>query len=343
MGDENGFVLSNHFAWKYQPGDDLLWADPEFDDSDWYGISPGGLGIDEMPDSLWNGYGWWRFTCTADSSFYEENWNLYFYGWGAAEVYLDGKLLSSFGNFSVNPDLEKAYSPLKLLFPPTKIIEKATHTIAVRYSYHQAKNYNPIIKANAKDLGFRFGFVTYAINQSRAKFSTYRSFTLFISAAVLFVLFLLHLMLFYKFPEDRSNLFISIVVGMLLISALASGNGVYADVSMYWYSIVNWIFILTSAFAFLFLPYVTAQIFKLEKLKKVVWLTAGLPIYLVAIFLNEEISNYTALILFSISILLIGYICWKAYKSGKRGVRYVAFGALGTISLAIIYMFIVLG
>ncbi|MCH8558967.1 MAG: hypothetical protein LAT84_14185, partial [Balneolia bacterium] len=337
MVNENGvLVFSSSEEWKYQPGDDLQWADPEFDDSGWYALTPGGLGIDAMPDSLWNGYGWWRYTFTADSSFYNENWNLYFNGRGAAEVFLDGQRVHQFGNFSTDPDKERTFSPIVAVFPPVNITEKQTHTLAIRYSHHQAKSYNSIIKVFAENLGFGFGFGTHALNQDRAQLITSLSFTLFISAAVLFVLFLLHFMLFYKFPEDRSNLFISVILGLLLISAVTAFHFIYLDVTRYWSSILIWIFHISTSFVILFLPYVIAEIFKLEKQKKVLWLVAALPFIVLRNLVNTSFTNYIVFLIFSISIFLIGYICWKAYKSGKRGVGYVAFGALGTLSFVII-------
>jgi signal transduction histidine kinase len=343
VNDIGNIVLGNSEAWKYQPGDNLKWADPTFDDSGWFGIPPGGLGIDAMPDSLWNIYGWWRYTFTADSSFYNENWNLNFSAWGAADVFLDGKRVHQFGNFSTDPDKERTFSRSFAVYPPINITEKETHTLAIRYSHHQAKSYNSIIKVNAADLGFRFGFGTHAINQFRAQSITYQSFTLFISAAVLFVVFLLHFMLFYKFPEDRSNLFISVIVGLLLISAVAIYSNVFSDITSYWFSILTWIWSLSASFVVLFLPYVIAEIFKLEKQKKVLWLIAAFPLIVLTNILNDPLGNYIVLLIYSISIFLVGYICWKAYKSGKRGVGYVASGALGTLSLGVLYMFYVIG
>ncbi len=344
MVDENGFLVFSTFdKWKYQPGDDLRWADPEFDDSGWYDLAPGGLSIDAMPDSLWNGYGWWRYTFTVDSSFYNENWNLYFFGWGAAEVYLDGQRVHQFGNFSTDLVNERTFTPEVAVHPPINITEKNTHTIAVRYSYHQAKSYNTIIKINAGNLGFGFGFGTHALNQYRAQINTYNNFTLFISAAVLFVLFLLHFMLFYKFPEDRSNLFISVIEGLLLISDVAIYSYIYLDVTNYWFSILTWIWSLSVSFVALFLPYVIAEIFKLEKQKNVLWLIAAFPLIHLITILNAAFFNYTVLLIYSISIFLVGYICWKAYQSGKRGVGYVSFGALGMLSLANIYLFYTIG
>ena len=343
MVDDRGFLVFSTFdGWKYQPGDDLQWADPEFDDSGWFDIPPGELTLDAMPDSLWKGYGWWRYTFIADSSLYNEKLNLYYFGWGAAEVFLDGERVHTFGNFSTDPNKERFFTPTLAVHPPVFIAEQDTHTIAVRYSYHEAKSYknlNKIFEGSGNyGLGFRFGFGTHTLNQHRAQLITYNSFVLFFSGAVLLVLLLLHVTLFFKFPEDRSNLSISIAVGSLLISVMTVYSTVYLDVSFYWYTILTWIWSLSTSFAILFLPYVITQIFKLEKLKKVLWLIAFHPLLAILLLFDSSISRYTNLIVFSISFMLVCYICWKAFKSGKRGVQYVGIGAFGTLSLCIIYM-----
>lgn len=97
--------------WRYQPGDNLDWADPEFDDSDWYNIDPISLKAYQMPDSLWKGFGWWRISFTADSNTIESIERLYFNFWGAAEIYLDGELVDTYGNFSTDSQLEKTHTP----------------------------------------------------------------------------------------------------------------------------------------------------------------------------------------------------------------------------------------
>ena len=69
-------------SWRYQPGDNSEWANPEFDDSEWYNIDPIGLKAYQMPDSLWKGFGWWRITFTADPKTIEAIERLYFSSWG---------------------------------------------------------------------------------------------------------------------------------------------------------------------------------------------------------------------------------------------------------------------
>lgn len=126
-------------SWRYQPGDNLEWANPNFDDAGWYTLDPIGLKAYQMPDSLWKGYGWWRISFTADPSTIESIQRLYFYSWGAAEIYLDGKLVTTYGNFSPDSKLEKTYSPDYDGDRPMKIMAKEVHTLAIRFSNHQAK------------------------------------------------------------------------------------------------------------------------------------------------------------------------------------------------------------
>jgi hypothetical protein len=126
-------------SWRHQPGDSLEWANPNFDDAIWYNLDPIGLKADQMPDSLWKGYGWWRISFTADPSTIESIERLYFYSWGAAEIYLDGKLVNTYGNFSPDSQLEKTYSPDYDGDRSLKIMPEDTQTLAIRFSHHQAK------------------------------------------------------------------------------------------------------------------------------------------------------------------------------------------------------------
>ncbi len=45
--------------WRYHPGDDLSWADPEFDDSDWPLVLPSLRNAETVPEG-WPGVGWFR-------------------------------------------------------------------------------------------------------------------------------------------------------------------------------------------------------------------------------------------------------------------------------------------
>jgi hypothetical protein len=119
INNEGLLLLKFKDVWKYQQGDDMAWANPNYDDAAWHTIAPDGLSAKAMPDSLWQGYGWWRLAFTADSSFYQQVKRLHFRSWGAAEVYLDGNKINSYGNFSSQAATRFFSCPCGAFFQPS--------------------------------------------------------------------------------------------------------------------------------------------------------------------------------------------------------------------------------
>ncbi len=49
--------------YRFNPGDDVNWSNPGFDDSDWKEYNLG-----EFPSDQWQGFGWVRISVRTDSS-----------------------------------------------------------------------------------------------------------------------------------------------------------------------------------------------------------------------------------------------------------------------------------
>ena len=155
--NENGILyLGSRNGWRFHPGDDLNRANPDFDDSDWIFYKPTGL-TEPIPDSLWNGYGWFRYRFAADSSAYAKVTHLSFYTWGAAEVYLDGKLVRKYGVFSTDVKGEKRYLPYRKTYPAVVLQPGESHVMAVRFSYHKGQHYKKLLGKYARTFGFSIG------------------------------------------------------------------------------------------------------------------------------------------------------------------------------------------
>jgi hypothetical protein len=208
-------TLSNLEGWKYSPGDNPEWANPDFDDSDWFSIVPSGLRPSAMPDSIWNGYGWFRFTFTADSTIYEKGWHFYFFAWGGAEVYVDGALFQTFGTFSADPELEIPFAPYNRMRPAISLSPKERHLIAVRFSNHQAKSTENVLGPRSGNLGFGMVFITFQDFENDSQVSRIRLILGTASAVILFILLFLHLVMFWLIPGEKSNLLISITLTLL--------------------------------------------------------------------------------------------------------------------------------
>jgi two-component sensor histidine kinase len=331
MMKEGLITMSFKDAWRYQQGDDRQWANPNFDDAAWHNIAPEGLRANAMPDSLWYGYGWWRMRFTADSTFYSTVSRLHFRGWGAAEVYLDGKKISYYGTFSTDAATEKNYVPRYVVDKTISVEPAALHVLAIRYSNHQAKRNRDILKHNAPYLGFTFGFANESKGAASERNYAYYIIAHSIVAAILLLLFLLHLLLFFKFPKDKSNLAISLVVLLFLMSAGTNCAGLFMEVTAFSNTILRG-FVNSACYGLglVLLPYTLSLLFRLDKFnwtKHLLWLVLvrSLIYFFPIIPIIACDSTFIVIILVS-----IGIVMYHAIKSKKPGVHYVTAGAIGT-------------
>ena len=218
---QNGQAVElDKLGWKYQPGDDPRFADPQFDDRAWATLahsakpqdSPGG----------WHGSGWFRLHLRVAPELANGALNLEMAHLGASEVYLNGKLIRRFGIVGKTLAEETAYNPNAL--PLGVVLQSGTEqVIAVRYSNQQAADVNsflawwlmrivetPIV-VGISGIGFRsrvsefgttvsqsgmgYGTLPYPFGYITFQFAAFLSFGI------------LHLLLFAFFARQRSNLF----------------------------------------------------------------------------------------------------------------------------------------
>lgn len=129
--DEWHSVLPLRGKWKFTIGDNLKWASPEFNDSDWEEIRVPSSWEDEGFYG-YNGYAWYR----VKFDFHEPGSNRIFYislGYidDADEVYLNGKLIGATGSFP--PNYSTAYNALRRYPIPKETLNlDGTNVLAVR-------------------------------------------------------------------------------------------------------------------------------------------------------------------------------------------------------------------
>lgn len=122
-------------GWRYHAGDDPAWADPYFDDSDWE--TAGTQSLDSIPGG-WTGIGWFRLHMEIDSLLWNTSIGMLCEQSGASEIYLDGRLVRSFGQVGRTPEEEETYLVLPQPTLPTQLnFGQPHHVITVRYSHHQ--------------------------------------------------------------------------------------------------------------------------------------------------------------------------------------------------------------
>lgn len=195
--------------WKFHAGDDSIMAAKEYDDADWKGNVAPYINMQKGDDKKigFNGIGWFRYYFSTDTSLNRYPISLTIHQTGASAIYLDGKLLATYGSFSkqnrsqyVNPNNE----PLSIL-----IADSGMHVLAVCYENYDAEK--RFRKYSQDEGGFMLSFNTaedsfygYVINYKSS------AITCLTIGCTFFTLFIVHLILFLFYKGYRSNLYFSL-------------------------------------------------------------------------------------------------------------------------------------
>ena len=193
--------------WKYHPGDNPEWANPIYDDTDWESVSTL-LSQNKLPESGWEGIGWFRLHFTVQDELKNMPLALYVaYQAGASEIYLDGELLYSIGKVGTRKEEEEPYwerNPQVITFSG-----KTEHVIAVRYSNFSFAQTTPVLG---------FGLVVAPLNESiKSRVTLVRQGTTLqmVWTAIPVFMMLQHLLLFFFYPRARENLYFALLTGSL--------------------------------------------------------------------------------------------------------------------------------
>jgi serine phosphatase RsbU (regulator of sigma subunit) len=187
--------------WKFQEGDNQLWASPGFDDTDWQWRNPQISNQDK-----WIGIGWFRKKISVDSSLLYKPMGLYIRQIGASEIYLNGEKIYSIGRVANNIEDERGMiyrDPMVITFTSA-----SNNILAVRHSNFTAKDYefSPML----------YGFSLILV-QDLQRFIFNRTYEVRISSIYQMIFTILpitlafiHLLLFLFYKRSRQNLFFSI-------------------------------------------------------------------------------------------------------------------------------------
>ena len=332
----NVLNLGARDGWRFHPGDNLQWADPDFDDSEWISLKPAGLS-QPIPDSLWQGYGWFRFRFAADSTIYSKYWSLYFFTWGAADVFLDGKLIKSYGRFSIDPKDEIRNMPYGKTYPEIFLTPNDSHLLAVRFAYHEGPRYWKLLGKNSVYFGFGIGLGTEGLNIEEKTFRDSGLRISYISSAMLLVIVLLHGFLFFLFPKERSNLYIAVIASLLFVHSILSFGHLFFELNRLQYFFFRQIpFILLTVTAFSLFPSTLRSMFG-QKQKKIYKILIFLVPFISSVPFIFSVASIIVLGAFALIILFFSVgILIRALRQDEKGVLFVAAGFLGTLISAFI-------
>lgn len=200
-----------HFNWRFRAGDQLEWAAPGLDDSEWEEVSSR-LGPAEFPFLDWEGIGWFRIPVKVDSSLVNYPLGLIAAQHnGASEIYLDGRLLFRLGEVSVFAD---EYTPYQDTRPRTILIpDTSTHILAVRYANHDAQRYID----EGYEAGFRLLLGDLDHFQAQAQAHSRAPWVHLFFGGILLAFTLIHFLLYVFYPGEKKNLYFALFTGFLAL------------------------------------------------------------------------------------------------------------------------------
>lgn len=196
--NKEGFALHN-FSWRFHILDGSNYSDPAIPDSTW-AVTKTAFGRTGQPKG-WNGSGWFRLWLKADDKLIDKVLALRMSQTGAAEIYLDGKMIGELGKIgNTKMDTHAGRAPFSVY--PFIIADHRQHLLAVRYV-----NERPPFP---EYVAFRLWAGTYEQLATRALDSLKINSFLLASIGAQLAFVLLHLALFTFYPKQRLNLYYSL-------------------------------------------------------------------------------------------------------------------------------------
>lgn len=120
--------------WHFQPGDNMEWADPDYDDSDW-SLSKTYVAYNDFQENDIHRLGWYRLHLKVDSSLWNQNIGIKYAIIGAFEIYLNGNLIFTKGEVGSSAEDEIAHYSSDYSNPINIYLgSKSSQVIAVRFS-----------------------------------------------------------------------------------------------------------------------------------------------------------------------------------------------------------------
>ncbi|MCP5062739.1 MAG: SpoIIE family protein phosphatase [Ignavibacteriae bacterium] len=243
--------------WRFHSGDNIKWASPTFDDSNWDTLNSQ-MNLDSIPTGTWKGIGWFRKVIKVSPNLTDSLIALRMEHYGASQIYLNGKSVHKFGKIGKNLEEEEIYQPWRI---PTAIQldSNQTLTIAVRYSNQKAIEDIKWYKRWFKKVGFNLSFADVNKKIKDTVQGTGISFAVnFGITGLVLSLSILYFFLFIFYSRRKENiyysffnLFIALVFATSMLRTLVHSNLTI----LYLYSIIATIavvFIFTSYLGFLY-------------------------------------------------------------------------------------------
>lgn len=306
-------------GWMYQSGDNLEWANPEFDDSNWIEVEKTSCRLGDLAPQDFDGISWYRVWLSVDSSYFGKMIAMDLEIAGSAELYMNGVLVHKWGTVGNSPETTQSVTTWNVFPKPVTLPHTEKVLIAVRFANYHYKGFS----RELAEIGFNLhigeyeDFLGHLVWFARKQYGAH-VFTFGVSAAIA----LIHLLMFFFFPQSKSNLFYSLLVmGLMLIMWGTQPLRYYQDMDIFLlnFAVFKVGLISTSIFSLLF----TFSLFR-EKIPKVFYFCLALGAALIPFV--HFIPSW-GIYLFSLICFPLGFLeILNAWRKKKRGAVIVIDG-----------------
>jgi two-component system, NtrC family, sensor kinase len=333
-------LLAAKDGWIFKQGNDTAWAKKDLDISGWKKLKPTEISA-KLADKNGRAEGWFRIKIKPDSSFRNESIDFSISSWAAVDLYVDGKLISSYGNTGVNgkPFKEHRHS----FNPPLSVnlIPGNEYIIALHFVDYVAPL--PPRRLKSEDASLQYfislsspNYISFVVNSIIQEY-TYVT----IWVAVCAILSILFWLLYFQNRNEKNLRLIAICTSCFALTMFFEARQLALGISYNSFTVYNLATGLFVEAALLIMPFLLVKIFK----RKLSWpLKIFLVILLIAFITDFFVSNTTGNILIGVSVLSIIVIClyyivssWKKLKGAQWA---IVTGLLLSLFFILLFFFI---
>jgi two-component system, NtrC family, sensor kinase len=331
----NGLVLNQ--GWKLQVGDDPEWAQSAYDDTQWAAIDPT-QDFKNIPE-LWESRTvWFRLKFRVDSSFTQKTLACLVAQTGASEVFLNGKMIGSFGKIADQNGKVLAYTPRNGTSIGLPLHQSGAQVLAVRFAVQKKLPY--IVFADRPNVALSLHLIE-AKNLGRYLLNDLTPYFEFGRLGLYLILAVIHFALFRFNKKEKANLYFFLYTLAFLFSIfLISIVYRHFDLAATRMLLLSMVSILNGLGLFFFLQ-AAYQIFGTTKGYTFWFLSLFFGVSLILLYSNYHHGFNIGFNLLSILISFeTGRIAWLSTRKKQRGAGIILAGSIGfVVFFCLFYLF----
>jgi two-component system NtrC family sensor kinase len=325
--------------WLFKQGNDTGRAAKNINTTGWKKINPAGLSV-KYADKNGRVECWFRIKIKLDPAFGNNLFGVKYSDWGAADLYVDGKLVSSFGNTGNNGATFREYSPFFNPALPVNLKPGIVYTIAVHFADYVApfpfgrlKSENLALVSFIRITGPRYNAIFLLQCRQGSVYST-------VWVAVSVILTFLFWFLSIQNPFEKNLRLIAIgttflMLGMYFAQAFQGEAGITYNSSVLYLELANFFIGLSAIMSLL----VVAAIFKRKITTAVkVFVAIGVAGLVPGDLLPQWASGIYELCFFGTAFAICLYYIISSWKSLRGAQWAIVIGLLSGLTFGVLFI-----